>query len=387
MTYLIKFFKLLIITLLAIIAIFPLVKIQKKIEISSLFPNKQLLGENKQGVITLVPIKEKRIFEIDLSQNVINFYEDGEKKASFKIAYQSPADVWYQTPTGYFRIGIKKEKHKSSLIPVYFDYAVQFYEDYFIHSLPYYSNGRYLDSQFTGGCLRLEEDQAKKFYELAQPGDLVISYLSLDNLELNPDYRFPVVKNDYWLRQRFNNPLKTRNTYHGLNKIKLNYLQHAGIDLAPKAGAKDLGVYALKEGKIVAIVKNGDNDHGLGNTVIIEHQLANSSSTIYALYAHLSKIENFKLGDYVKKGEKIGEVGATGYGCNYWRINEDGCWQNTPLDLHLHLEIKTKPVLESPIEAQCFINGSYNRCYGYTPENPEKYGYLNPMKILIKEKR
>jgi hypothetical protein len=43
------------------------------------------------------------------------------------------------------------------------------------------------------------------------------------------------------------------------------------------------------------------------------------------------------------------------------------------------------PKLESPIEAKCFINGSYKPCYGYVPDNPEKYGYLNPLKFLSEE--
>jgi murein DD-endopeptidase MepM/ murein hydrolase activator NlpD len=374
----------------------------KKLE----FYNKGTLVDTKEKI---PKVNEKRVFEVNLSENRIDFYENGRLKESFKIAYQSKEGVWYQTPTGYFRIGIKKEKHLSSIFPVYMDNAVQFYEDFFIHGIPYYENGQKVSSQFSGGCIRLEDDDAKKFYDLAQKDDLVIVFLTLDNFKVNPKFSFPVNKDEYWIRQRFNSPLRTR--YTGSKNRKIDYVQHAGIDLAPNPDAKDFNVYSIYDGKIVKIVKNGNEDHGLGNVIIIEHNTLNYQNNlpeykpdisapnpgnpsvnnpgnfiIYSLYAHLEKIrEDLKEGDYVKKGEKIGEIGATGYGCNYWRIGEDGCDKLSRLDKHLHFEIKILPTLESPIEAKCFVNGNYKPCYGYAPDNPEKYGYLNPLKFLSEE--
>jgi len=362
------------------------------------FYNKGTLVDIKEKI---PKVNEKRVFEVNLSENRIDFYEDGRLKESFKIAYQSKEGVWYQTPTGYFRIGIKKERHLSSIFPVYMDHAVQFYEDFFIHGIPYYENGQKVSSQFSGGCIRLENDDAKRFYDLAQKDDLVIVFLTLDNFKVNPKFSFPVNKDEYWIRQRFNSPLRAR--YTGSKNRKIDYVQHAGIDLAPNPDAKDFNVYSIYDGKIVKIVKNGNDDHGLGNVIIIEYNidtLQNAtqtnpvtdirwnqrSSAVYSLYAHLEKIrEDLKEGDYVKKGEKIGEVGATGYGCNYWRIGEDGCDKLSRLDKHLHFEIKILPTLESPIEAKCFVNGNYKPCYGYVPDNPEKYGYLNPLKFLSEE--
>lgn len=325
-------------------------------------------------------INEKRVFEINLSENIIKFYENNSLKEKFKIAYQSPEGVWYQTPTGYFRVGIKKEKAKSSLFSVYFNYAVQFYEDFFIHGIPYYSNGEKVNSQFTGGCLRLEDNDAKRFYELAQKGDLIIIYKTLNDFKLNNNFSFPVNVKEYLIIQRFNNPIRTRFT-NSLDR-KLDYIQHAGIDLIPNPNAEDFEVRSIYDGKIIKIIKNGQDDHGLGNTIIIEHNI--NTSTIYSLYAHLSEINKFlKEGDFVKKGEKIGKIGATGYGCDYWRIGEDGCDKEGKLNIHLHFEIKTKPVLESPIPTKCYINNEYKKCYGYVPDDPEKFGYINPMKFLL----
>jgi len=351
----------------------------------------------------------KRVWELNLSKNLIYFFENCKLKEIIPIAYQAPEGKWYQTPTGYFRIGVKKEKHISSLFPVYMNYAVQMYEDFFIHEIPYYLDGRKVSSSFSGGCIRLETEYAKKFFNLAKPGDLIVSYKTLDSLKINPRFVFPVNLKEFFIRQRFNNPIRNRWTFSEDRRI--DYIQHAGIDLAPLLDAKDLNVYNIFDGKVVKIVKNGENDHGLGNVVIVEHSFnysdinrkiypdANRISAqnsgnlsgkhpgnifnVYSLYAHLSEINpKLKEGDFIKKGEVIGKVGATGYGCNYWRIGEDGCDKNSPLDIHLHFEIKTKPTLESPIEANCFVYGRETKCYGYTPDNPQNYGYLDPLKFL-----
>jgi murein DD-endopeptidase MepM/ murein hydrolase activator NlpD len=366
-------------------------------------------------------IFEARVWEVNLSKNQIYFFENGKLKEIIPIAYQSPEGVWYQTPTGYFRVGIKKEKHFSSLFPVYMNYAVQMYEDFFIHEIPYYLNGERVSSDFTGGCIRLWPKFAKEFFEKAKTGDLIISYKNLEDFEVKENFVFPVNKNEFYVRQRFNNPLRT--SWFSSRDRSIDYIQHAGVDLAPNSDAKDLNVYNIYDGKVVKIVRNGENDHGLGNTVIVAYELPelndrigypnekpndklfspdfgevfgqNSGNlfgqdsgrykTVYSLYAHLSEINpKLKEGDFIKKGEIIGKVGATAYGCNYWRIGEDGCDKNSQLDVHLHFEIKEKPVLESPKPAKCFLNGSWKSCYGYVPHDPTNYGYFDPLKFLGK---
>ncbi|MFZ8806095.1 MAG: peptidoglycan DD-metalloendopeptidase family protein [Minisyncoccia bacterium] len=353
-------------------------------------------------------IYEARVWEVNLSKNQIYFFENGKLKEIIPISYQAPEGVWYQTPTGYFRVGIKKEKHISSIFPVYMNYAVQMYEDFFIHEIPYYLNGERVSSDFTGGCIRLWPKFAKKFFELAKPGDLIISYKDLDDFKVKEDFVFPVNKNEFYVRQRFNNPLRT-SWLRGPDR-SIDYIQHAGVDLAPNPDAKDLNVYNIYDGKIVKIVRNGENDHGLGNVVITQinadttqinadedindnqnikdqrsSALDQRLSVVYALYAHLSEINpKLKEGDFIKKGEIIGKVGATGYGCNYWRIGEDGCDKNSKLDVHLHFEIKEKPVLQSPKPAKCFFKNRLMNCYGYVPHNPINYGYFDPLKFLGK---
>ncbi len=354
-------------------------------------------------------ILERRVFEVDLTENKIYFFENGRLKRIIPIAYQSPYGVWYQTPTGYFRVGVKHKKHYSSLFPVYMYYSVQMYEDFFIHEIPYYFDGQLVNSNFTGGCIRLEKGYSEEFFNLAKPGDLIISYLTFDDLKIKNNFHPPVNTKEFFIRQRFNNPLRALYSYSKNREI--DYIQHAGVDIAPLPFAQDLNVYAISEGRIVKIVRNGEEDHGLGNTVILEIDKTRtntnlnepmrtsknkmqidtddsqvSNKKLYVLYGHLAEINSeIKEGDFIKAGQVLGKVGATGYGCNYWRIGEDGCDKNSKLDIHLHLEIKTKPVLESPVEANCNVNGRLVKCYGYVPHNPQNYGYLDPLMFLFEK--
>lgn len=382
---------LLLIFFITIIVIFLIISFQEKNII--LIKNKSDL----RSKIFLNGIKPKicfpRTWEINLSKNEIYFFENCELKTIIPIAYQGPEGKWYQTPTGYYWIGTKKEKHISSLFPVYMNYAVQLYEDFFIHEVPYYLNGEMVSSNFSGGCIRLKSDDAKKFFNIVKQGDFVISYKELKDIKLKNYFHQPVNFDEFFIRQRFNNALRVswQSAFNSGDR-KSDYLQHAGIDLAPISGALDLNVYNIFDGEVVKIVENGKDDHGLGNTVIVrlknelcelDKELCQKYKNIYVLYGHLENINPIlKEGLFIKKGEIIGKVGATGYGCNYWRIGKDGCDSKNKLDIHLHLEIKTKPILGSPVPANCLINNNYTHCYGYVPNNPENYGYLNPLIFL-----
>lgn len=75
---------------------------------------------------------------------------------------------------------------------------------------------------------------------------------------------------------------------------------HEGIDISAKSGTP---VYAADDGKVVY----SDNSiRGYGNMMVIKH--AGNLSTVYA---H-NKLNLAKEGDFVKKGDKIAEVGSTG---------------------------------------------------------------------------
>ena len=74
---------------------------------------------------------------------------------------------------------------------------------------------------------------------------------------------------------------------------------HGGADFPAPTGTP---VYAAQGGRIVV----ADALYFSGNTVVIDHGLG-----VYTFYGHLSSVK-VKEGDVVKRGDLIGEVGATG---------------------------------------------------------------------------
>lgn len=97
-------------------------------------------------------------------------------------------------------------------------------------------------------------------------------------------------------------PIKNKITSpfgYRINPITRQYKFHNGIDIAGKIGDK---VQSPGDGKVV---KNYINDIG-GRQLIIKH--ANGLTTGYA---HLNKVY-VSVGDYVKQGQLIAEVGNSG---------------------------------------------------------------------------
>jgi len=337
--------------------------------------------EDRQLCLIAPKLSEFRLFEINLTRNRILFYENGLLQKTLPVAYQAPYGIWYQTPTGYFRFGVKRPRFMSSIVPVYMEKAVQLYEDFFIHGIPYYADGTRVTSQFSGGCIRLEDSVAEDFYNLVRPDDAVVSYATLENMRPKAGFTSPVAKDGFWIRQRFNSPLKTDWSWH--QDKRDNYIQHAGLDLAPLSGTADRGAYAVLVGAVEAMVVNGVDDKGMGNTVIVRHDV--DGEVVYSLYAHLESFERYlRVGDRVNAGDRLGIVGNTGFGCSYWRIGDDGCDGNSAADTHLHLEIKSEPMLTSPIPDTCMIpTGKQTACVGYASHRPQDVGYQDPLLFVF----
>lgn len=76
---------------------------------------------------------------------------------------------YYETPVGEYEVGLKSYKHFSTLGEVYMPYSVQFYANFFIHGIPYHTDGTRVSSSYSGGCIRLADVDAKKVYDFATP--------------------------------------------------------------------------------------------------------------------------------------------------------------------------------------------------------------------------
>lgn len=334
-----------------------------------------------------IKLTDAKGLQIDLTTQKALLFENGKLIETLPVAYQSPEGVWFQTPTGYFRVGAMNAKHRSSLFPVNMPYAIQITEDFFMHEIPFYDDGTRVTSKFSGGCLRFETAVAKRIFEFLNRGDQIVIYKTTSGIAIKEGLHSPVALDQFWVRQRYNSPIRTAWNYSGnLDKLMLDYDEHVGIDLSPNRDATDLNVYAITEGTIKKIQQNDGQDHGMGATVIVEHQI--NGRTLYGVYAHLASITPTLTEEAtVAPGTVLGTVGNSAYGCQtHWKVGNDGCESTNPNDDHLHFELKTKPVLENPEgDAACKLKttGEPHACYGYTPGHPNDYGYIDPLTTLF----
>lgn len=171
--------------------------------------------------------------------------------------------------------------------------------------------------------------------------------------------------------------------YAQFNLLNNNLKHHAGLDIGAPEGTT---VRSAAQGRVVKIQGNdvGCNpsvpgaceDHGFGNTVIIEHDYQGSGH-VYTQYSHLASIpEALKLacgpvdpgrrerrtcaiGVPLNSGDIIGTVGGTCYG-------QTNC--TTP---HLHFELKRFNTLGT--------SGDDEPDFAYTAAHPDGSGYFDPI--------
>ena len=103
---------------------------------------------------------------------------------------------------------------------------------------------------------------------------------------------------------------------------------HAGIDIAANSGD---AVVAADSGTVILCEVSG----GYGNCIMIDH-----GNGYYTLYGHLSAY-NTRFGASVKKGDRIGSVGSTG-------------WSTGP---HLHFELRNSSGALANVEDICGFKG------------------------------
>lgn len=91
--------------------------------------------------------------------------------------------------------------------------------------------------------------------------------------------------------------------------------RHTGIDICGEVGSP------IKSADNGIVITAEYQENGYGNIIIIDHQ-----NGVHTWYAHLHKI-NVKVGDVVKKGTAIGELGNTGYSTGphlHFEVRENG---------------------------------------------------------------
>ena len=106
--------------------------------------------------------------EVNLAEMKVALYKEGFLIKDVPILIKGDVDNWGGSAAGLYRILSGNKASFSIGSDVYMPYALHYYGKYYIHGIPYYPGGVKFDSLFSGGCLRLKDEDAEAIYELSE---------------------------------------------------------------------------------------------------------------------------------------------------------------------------------------------------------------------------
>lgn len=130
------------------------------------FPDEQKFLTQKAEYIQ----NKNSFIEVNLRAMKLTLYENGAVNKTVKILSKGKERSWWETPTGNYKVLGKAINGYSSIGNVWMPYSVQFYGNYLIHGWPHYDNGTPVPQGYSGGCVRLSNEDAKTMFNFAKAG-------------------------------------------------------------------------------------------------------------------------------------------------------------------------------------------------------------------------
>ncbi len=119
-----------------------------------------------------------KVVMANLDEKIVKVMENGEIVKTLPIVSIGKPDKYYETPGGVYKIKGWETEHYSSLGHVYMPWSMQFSGNYFIHGIPYHDLGNGIkdrvSTEYSGGCIRLADEDAKYIYDFSDKGTLII---------------------------------------------------------------------------------------------------------------------------------------------------------------------------------------------------------------------
>ena len=106
--------------------------------------------------------------KVNLAEMKVAIYKEGSLIKDVPILIKGDVDTWGGSAAGLYRVLSGNKASFSIGSDVYMPYALHYYGKYYIHGIPYYPGGVKFDSLFSGGCLRLNDEDAEAIYELSE---------------------------------------------------------------------------------------------------------------------------------------------------------------------------------------------------------------------------
>lgn len=149
---------------------------EKRIEFSygeqSALSNPDFFGKVKQQFID----DKADFIEADLSAMKLRVYKQGSLALEVPVETKGRPGSWWETPAGLYKVNSKEKAHFSGMGHVWMPWSMNFQGNFYIHGRTYHNDGTLSSALFTGGCIRLSTDDAKKVYDIINVGIPVLVF-------------------------------------------------------------------------------------------------------------------------------------------------------------------------------------------------------------------
>lgn len=108
--------------------------------------------------------------EADLATMRLSVYRQGIKELEVPIQTKGKEGSWWETPSGIYAIQSKEKTHFSSFGHVFQPWSMAFQGNFFIHGWPHHPDGTPVQSSYSGGCIRLSNEDAEEVYKVSSVG-------------------------------------------------------------------------------------------------------------------------------------------------------------------------------------------------------------------------
>jgi hypothetical protein len=116
------------------------------------------------------PLYEGDFVVVNLKQMTVELRNGTSTIATMPIVTIGKPGTYYETIGGTYENDYKLKNHFSSIGHVYMPWSVHVFGNFFIHGIPYYPDGRKVATTYSGGCIRLSDEDAKRLYAFVHTG-------------------------------------------------------------------------------------------------------------------------------------------------------------------------------------------------------------------------
>jgi len=149
--------------------------------------------------------EKKDFVYADLKEMKIILYQEGEEFKSFPVIGKGADWFLGETPLGVYSASYKTRLHFSSSAHLWMPYAIQFFGNYFLHGRPYDNQGRMVQTNYSGGCIRVNTPDASEIFDFVEEGMPILVFDQKDipsRLALKPisqEISFPEIQAQFIL--------------------------------------------------------------------------------------------------------------------------------------------------------------------------------------------